>query len=124
MRRWLAGARPYLAWLVSAALTVLCWAILRTTATALADAVRRSIVPRAAPEAARRLRWSVAAVDNFSIFCFGIAGLGLVLAFEYIYRKANQRGRLWRTFGLVTGIQAGLLLACGAILVLLRVIYT
>jgi hypothetical protein len=118
--RWIAGALPYLAWLISAALTILCWAILRTTTIAVADAVRRSVSARAVPEVGRRLRWSVAAVDNFAIFGYGIVGLGLVLAFEYIYRKAHQRGRLWRTFGLATGIQAALLLLCGLALVLLR----
>ena len=49
-----------------------------------------------------------------------LTGVGLVLAFEYIYRKANQRGRLWRTFGLVTGIQAALLLVCALTLAILR----
>jgi hypothetical protein len=62
----------------------------------------------------------VAAVDNFAIFGLAAVGLGLVLAFEYVYRKAHQRGRLWRTFRLTTGIQVALLLVCGLVLALLR----
>jgi len=120
MRRWIAGASSYLAWLVSAALTLFCWAILRTTTVAIADAIKRSVAARTAPETGRILRWSVAAVDSFAIFAFGIVALGLVLAFDYIYRKANQEGRLWRTFGLVTGIQAGLLMVCSLALAVLR----
>lgn len=120
MRRWIAGTSSYLAWLVSAALTLFCWAILRTTTVAIADAIKRSVAARTAPEMVRILRWSVAAVDSFAIFAFGIVALGLVLAFDYIYRKANQEGRLWRTFGLVTGIQAGLLMVCSLALAVLR----
>jgi hypothetical protein len=123
MRRWIAAASSYLAWLVSAAVTVFCWAIFRTTAVTVADAIKRSVAVRAAPEAGRTLRWSVAAVDNFAIFGLGIAALGLVLAFDYIYRRANQEGRLWRTFGLVTGIQAALLVVCSLTLAVLRTIH-
>ena len=117
---WIGGALPYLAWLVSSALTVLCWAVLRTTTMAAAGAARRALAESADPETARRLRWAVAAVDPFTVFGLGLLGLGLVLAFEYIYRKAHRQGRLWRTFGLVTGIQAGLLLVCALVLALLR----
>ena len=120
MTRWLSQLFPWLAWLFSSALTLLSAAILRTTVVAIAGAIKRSVAARSAPEAGRILRWSVAAVDNFAIFGLAALGLGAVLAFEYIYRKAHEQGKLWKRFGLVTGVQAALLVACSMTLSVIR----
>ena len=122
MKRLLLLLLPWLAWLFSSALTFLCGAILRTTIVAIADVVQRSVSARSTPETGRILRWSVAAVDNFAIFGLAAVGLGLVLAFEYIYRKAQADGKLWKRFGVVTGVQAAILVACSLTLAVIRIL--
>jgi len=122
MKRWLRAILPWMAWIASSALTVLTWAILRTTTVAIAVAAKEIASASAEPEKVRLWRWSVAAIDNFAIFGFGVIALGLVLAFEHIYRKAHSKGRLGQQFGAVTGVQAAILAVCSIVLAVLRVI--
>jgi hypothetical protein len=122
MKRLLSPIMPWAAWVVSTVLTILCWAVLRTTIVAIADVIRHAIVLRAAPEAGRLLGWAVAAADPFAVFGLGLVGLGLVLTFDGIYRKAHASGLLWRRFSTVTGAQAGVLVVCSITLALLRVL--
>lgn len=111
---------PWIAWVFSIIITILCWAILRTTLVAIADTIRNTIASRASPETGRLLGWIVAAVDPFAVFGLGLIGLALVLIFDGMYRKAHASNRLWRRFSVVTGIQAGVLVVCSITLAVLR----
>jgi hypothetical protein len=120
MKRLLSPVVPWAAWVVSTAITILCWAVLRTALVAIADAIREAVVSRSGPETGRLLGWAVAAVDPFAVFGLGVVGLGLVLIFDSMYRKAHAGGRLWRRFSTVTGVQAGVLVFCSITLAALR----
>jgi hypothetical protein len=119
--RRFAGALPYLAWAVSSAFTVLDWAVLRTTIVAIADRISK-LVP-IEEQAARGwlLQWPVAAVDQVAVLGLGAIGLGLVVAYDYLYRGAMAKGRLRKRFLTITAIQAGVLALCGIILAVLRI---
>lgn len=54
--------------------------------------------------------WTLGAIDRFGILILGIVGLAFVIFCEYYYRKGVDRNALWRRFGLVTGMELGLLI--------------
>ena len=118
--RHLAAVLPLLAWLISSGLTILTCAVLRTVTVAVADALTRNASLLAQAERGQFVYWLVSAADQFSVFCLGVIGLALVVAYDYLYRAARREGKLLARIGLVTGIQEGLLLASWIVLALLR----
>ena len=120
MRQTLVDFLPILAWLISGALTVLDWAVLRTTFVALAEAINRAIPIEQQMASGWRLRWIVPAVDRLTIFVLGAITLGLVLGFDALYRAAAEVGKLKQRFIMVTAIHVTVFSVCSIILFILR----
>ncbi len=120
MRQTLAGLLPILAWLISGVLTMLDWAILRTTFIAIAEAINRAVPIEQQMANGWRLRWIIPAVDRLSIFLLGVIALGLVLGFEALYRTAAEAGELKRRFTIITAIHVAVFIICSIILFILR----
>ena len=49
--------------------------------------------------------WAIRAVEKFSFVILGIIWLVLVIFSEYYYRDSVPKGRLWKSFSLIAGIQ-------------------
>jgi hypothetical protein len=111
---------PILTWLISGALTVLDWAVLRTTFIAIAEAINQAIPIEQQMASGWRLRWIVPAVDRLTIFVLGIVTLGVVLGLDALYRAAAEVGKLKRRFVIVTAIQVAVFVVCSIILFILR----
>ncbi len=120
MRQSLANLLPILAWLISGILTMLDWAVLRTTFIAIAEAINRAIPIEQQIASGWRLRWIVPAVDRLSIFMLGIIALGLILGFDSLYRTASEAGKLKQRFMIVTAIHVAVFVVCSIILLIFR----
>ena len=97
-------------WLISAALSIADWLMLRAALTAIAAAVANSVPIERQISGQWYLRWAVGAVDKFAWLILGIIAILSVMSFEFIYRTGLIRGKIKRRFASVTGIQVGLLL--------------
>ena len=106
------GASPYAAWPISAALTFLCWIATReliidisvkaTTVVPFEQQVRGGFLHK----------WVIPAIDGFGILICGIGAFGLILAFEPIYRKAQQNRTLGKRFAQMTTLQVAVIFIC------------
>lgn len=114
--RLLTAVLPYLAWIVSSILAILDWMALRALVVAIAVRITESVPRQQQIESGWYVRFTVPAVDRFAVLVFGAIGLGLVLAFEYMYRTAAEQGVLKRRFGLITAVQVGVWLVCQAVI--------
>jgi hypothetical protein len=99
----------YAAWFFSSALSVADWLMLRSALTAVAAAITKSVSMEAQVERGWYLHWTLPAVDMFALVILGIIGMVSIMGFEYLYRSGIQKGKMKKRFGIVTGIQAGLL---------------
>ncbi len=104
---------PYLAWPISAALTILDWIAIRELIVSIAIRATE-IVPFEEQVLSGFLhKWAIPAVDGFGILLCGIVAFGLVLAFDPIYRRAQEQGVLAKRFALITGVQVVVFIVCG-----------
>ncbi len=99
----------YLLWIVSGALSVLDWLVLRAATTAVAAAIAESVPIEVQIERHWFLRWPVAAIDKFALACFGIVAMVFVMSLDYLYRDALIKGKIKRRFAAVTAVQVGIL---------------
>jgi hypothetical protein len=120
LRQSLADFLPILTWLISGALTVLDWAVLRTTFIAIAEAINRAVPIEQQIASGWRLRWIIPAVDRLSIFVLGVVALGLFLGFDALYRAAAEAGKLKQRFITVTAVQVAVFVVCSMILFILQ----
>ena len=115
----LAPIFPFLAWIFSAILTILDWIAVRDLIVDLAIRATE-IVPFEEQVLSGFLhKWVIPAVDGFGVLLCGIVAFGLVLAFEPIYRKAQEKGELVRRFARITAAQVGFFLVCRLLYVVL-----
>ena len=116
----LTSVLPYLAWIVSGVLTILDWMALRELVVAIAVKIAKTVPIEEQIERGWFLHSIIPVVDRSAILVLGIIGLGLVLAFDYIYRTGLAKGVLRKRFGLITAIQVGVWVMCqGVILIFL-----
>jgi hypothetical protein len=106
----------YLLWLISSALSVLDWMALRGATVALVDLIDRLVPIEQQIERGWYLRWVTRAADPCSLAVFSVFAVISIIGFDFMYRTAIEKGTIKRRFGLVTGIQVGILVLCGAIL--------
>ena len=116
LMRLLSAVLPYLAWAVSSILTILDWMALRALTVAVAVKVTEAVPMDKQIESGWYVRFTIPAVDRFAVLVFGVISLGLVLAFEYIYRTAHAEGTLKRRFGLITTVQVAVWLLCQGVI--------
>lgn len=96
-------------WLISAALSIADWLLLRAALTAIAAAIADSVPIEKQISGHWYLRWMVEAVDKFAWLILGIIAVLSVMSFEFIYRTGLIKGKIKKRFATVTGIQVGLL---------------
>jgi hypothetical protein len=113
----------YLLWIISSALSVLNWLALRAATVALVDWIERLVPMERQIERGWYLRWVTRAADPCSLAVFSIFALASIIGFDYLYRAAIEKGTIKKRFGLVTGIQAGILVACGIVLLVTNIWY-
>jgi hypothetical protein len=100
----------YLLWIVSSALSVLDWFLLRSALTAVASAIANAIPMEVQIRRQWYARWVVRAVDPCATAVLSVLLLVSIILFDYLYRAAIAKGTIKKRFGLVTGIQAGILI--------------
>jgi sterol desaturase/sphingolipid hydroxylase (fatty acid hydroxylase superfamily) len=101
----------YLLWIVSSALTVLDWIILRSGITGAAAVLAKAIPMEWQIKHQWYARWAVRAVDPCAVAILTILGVVSIMGFDYLYHDAIEEGKIKKRFGTVTAIQAGLLIA-------------
>lgn len=106
----------YLLWIISSALSVLDWMALRGATVALADLIERLVPIERQIESGWYLRWVVRAANPCSLAFFSIFAVVSILGFDYLYRNAIEKGTIKKRFTVVTGIQVGILVLCGIVL--------
>ena len=106
----------YLLWIISSALSVVDWIALRGATVALADLIERLVPVERQIESGWYLRWMVRAANPCSLAFFSIFAVISILGFDYLYRSAIEKGTIKKRFALVTGIQVGILVLCGIVL--------
>jgi hypothetical protein len=106
------GAMPYLAWPASSLLTILGWVAIRDLIIGISIKATEVVPFEQQVQSGFLHKWVIPAVDGFSVLLCGIGAFGLVLAFEPIYRKAQQQGVLLRRFGTITILQVLVIIAC------------
>ena len=96
-------------WIGSSILSLVDWWMLRTATTALAAAIAESVPIEVQIERQWYLRWVAAASAPFAWVCIGIVAILSIFGFEALYRDGLIKGKARKRFGVVTAIQAGLL---------------
>jgi hypothetical protein len=109
---WILGVMPYLAWPVSSLLTILDWIAVRDLIIGISIKATEITPFDQQVQSGFLHKWVIPAVDGFSALLCGIGAFGLVLAFEPVYRKAQQKGVLLRRFATITGLQIAVIVAC------------
>ena len=106
-------ALPYVAWLVSAVLTILDWIAIRELLSIVAIRATE-IVPFEEQVVSGYLhKWAIPAIDGLGILLCGVLAFGLVLAYEPIYTRAHKQGLLGKRFAQITVIQLAVFLLSG-----------
>lgn len=112
-----------LLWIVSAALSLADWFVLRRALVAVAAAIAQAVPVERQIERQWFLRWPVAALDKFALVICGILAMISIMAFEWIYRDGFIKGTIRKRVAIVMGIQVGLLvLGGGAIFITSRLV--
>lgn len=106
------GVMVYLAWPASSLLTILDWIAVRDLIIGISIKATAITPFEQQVQSGFLHKWVIPAVDGFSALMCGIGVFGLVLAFEPIYRKAQQQGVLLRRFATITGLQIAVMVAC------------
>jgi hypothetical protein len=96
----------YLCWFVSTALAVLILNLARETIL-LALTVRGASLTDSREAFYQSLR--AGSVAQWSWLFVGLITIGLLVGFEHLYRGAAHTNTVWRSFFLVTGIEAAVL---------------
>jgi hypothetical protein len=100
----------YLLWIVSSALSVLDWFLLRSALTAVASAIANAIPMEVQIRRQWYARWVVRAVDPCATAVLSVLLLVSIILFDYLYRAAIEKGTIKKRFSTVTGIQVGILI--------------
>jgi hypothetical protein len=108
-----------LAWLLSVVLIVLDGLALRMVVIDLAAAIADAAPTEQQAERGWFLYHSIPAVDKFAVLVIGLAALASAIWFDYVYRAAQAKGTLRRRFGVITAIQASILVGCGIVILVL-----
>jgi hypothetical protein len=108
----LSPALPYLAWPISAVLTILDWVAVRELIIAISIRATEIVPLEQQVQSGFLHKWVVPAVDGFGILVCGIVSFVLVLAFEPIYRRAQEQGVLAKRFALITATQVVVIVVC------------
>jgi hypothetical protein len=106
----------YLLWITSSVLSVVDWLALRGATIALADAIDRAVPIETQIERQWYLRWAARAADPCSLAFFSVFAFLSIIAFDYLYRTALEKGVIRKRFIQVTAIQVGILVVCGVII--------
>ena len=96
-----------LLWIVSSALSILDWVVLRAAITAVSAAWANAVPIEAQIERQWYLRWTVRAVDPCAVAVLTVLAFVSIVGFDSLYRSAIWKGKIGKTFGLVTAIQVG-----------------
>jgi hypothetical protein len=102
----------YLMWIISGALSVVCWMMLRAATVSIVALIERLVPMERQIESGWYLRWVVRASDPCSLVVFSIFALASIILFDFLYRTAIGKGTIKRVFFTVTGIQVGIILLC------------
>jgi hypothetical protein len=82
----------YLLWIVSSALSVLDWFLLRSALTAVASAIANAIPMEVQIRRQWYARWVVRAVDPCATAVLSVLLLVSIILFDYLYRAAIAKG--------------------------------
>jgi len=103
---------PFVAWIVSGILTVLDWVAVRELVVAITVRATETVPFEQQVESGFLLRWIIPAIDRFAILGCGVIGLALVIAFDYVYRRAQAQGVLLKRFARITAVQVVVYVLC------------
>lgn len=105
----------YLLWIISSALSILDWALIRAAVTSLAAVIAAAIPIEFQLRRQWSAGWALRAVDPCTVAILTILVLASIISFDYLYRDGLIKGTIKRRFGIVTSVQAGLLIVGGII---------
>ena len=105
----------YLLWIISSALSLLDWALIRAAVTSLATVIAAAIPTDLQLRRQWSARWALRAVDPCTVAVLTVLVLASIISFDYLYRDGLIRGTIKRRFGIVTTVQASLLIVAGII---------
>jgi hypothetical protein len=96
-------------WIVSTLLSLLDWAAMRAAFTAVVAVVVGLVPIEWQIENRWYLRWTARAADPCIVAVLTVLAFLSLIGFDYLYRDAIWKGKIRKTFAVVTGIQVGLL---------------
>ncbi len=106
----------YLLWIISSSVSIMCGFIWRAAITSLAAVIVAQVPIEWQIESQWYLRWVVSGLDPIAVAFLTILVFISITVFDYLYRAAIEKKTVRKTFGLVTSIQAGILVV-GVILI-------
>ena len=110
----------YALWIISSAVSVVDWMLLRGATIAVADAIERAVPIEVQIERQWYLRWVVRAANPCSMAFYSIFAFASIISFDYLYRDAIAKGKIRKRFGLVTAIQAGIAVVCALLMAIVN----
>lgn len=100
----------YLLWLTSMVMTVLDVLLMRAAIAAIVAPLLAQVPWEYQIKHLWFARFSLPAIDSWFLALGGLAAFALIIFLDYHYRAAILQGRIAKTFGVVTAVQAGILL--------------
>ena len=104
---------PYLAWPVSALLTLLDWIAIRALLIVISIRATEIVPFQQQVESGFLHKWVIPAIDGFGILLCGVVAFVLVMAYEPIYSRAQKQGIMARRFTQITTAQVVIFVVCG-----------
>jgi hypothetical protein len=112
----------YLMWIISGALSVACWMMLRAATVSVVALIERLVPMEQQIESGWYLRWAVRAADPCSLAVFSVFALASIVLFDFMYRTAIEKGTIKKVFFTVTGIQVGIIVVCALTLLITNLV--
>jgi hypothetical protein len=113
----------YVLWFVSSVVSIADWIALRAMITSIAAAIGGQIPMEFQIEHQWYVRWTVAAVDPCFVAILTILALVSIIGLDYLYQDAVAKGTIKKRFGIVTAVQASILVVSYvAVLVASRIV--
>jgi hypothetical protein len=102
--------------MISGALSVLDWLILRLAITDIAVVIANAVPIESQIRNHWYLRWTVPAVDKIALAILGLCAFLSICILDYYYQAGLLKGAIKKRFGLATTIQVGVLAISGVIM--------
>jgi hypothetical protein len=95
-------------WFVSGLLSLLDWVAIRAAFTAVVAVIVGSVPIEWQIEQQWYLRWTAGAADPCIVAVLTMLALLSLIGFDFLYRDAIWKGRMRKTFAVVTAVQVGI----------------